>query len=74
METDMALVRYGQEIGILFGQIRGNLCSEKRKYSIELSRHFVLSDGFANAISAAKISRYIFCSTLAAFDVQYFTV
>ena len=32
-------------------------CSEKGKHPIELGRHFVLSDGFANATSAAKISR-----------------
>ena len=29
------------------GQIHGNLCAEKWKYSIEIWRHFVLSDGFA---------------------------
>ena len=34
-------------MGTFLRQMRGNLSSEKWKHSIEIWRHFVLSDGFA---------------------------
>ena len=34
-------------MGTLLRQMRGNLCSGKWKHTIEIWRHFVLSDDFA---------------------------
>ena len=53
LEIDTAVVRYGQDKVLnrdrltLLRQMRGNLFSKKWKHSIEIWRHFVLSDGFA---------------------------